>query len=125
MFISSGLNNTPNVNSMISKINHRINILGKITKYTNVKTSLIMYNSLIISIFTYCAHNMINSNFKQLNKLNVLLNKCSHKILGITSYKLNMITILNQLNWLSYHQTIIHESVKLIHRISFYSNPPS
>jgi len=125
IFITSGLNNTPNINNIISKINHRINILGKITKYTNVKTSLILYNSLVISIFTYCANNMFNSNYKQLNKLNVLLNKCSHKILGITSYKLNTTTILNKLNWLSYHQTIVHESVKLIHRISYDSNPPS
>ena len=68
---------------------------------------------------------MINTNSKQLNKLNVLLNKCSHKILGITSYKLNTITILNKLNWLSYYQQIIHESVKLIHRVSYESQPPA
>ena len=67
----------------------------------------------------------MNSYSKQLNKLNVLLNKCSHKILGITSYKLNTTTILNKLNWLSYYQLIIHESVKLMHRISYDSNPPS
>ena len=68
---------------------------------------------------------MINTNCKQLNKLNVLLNKCTHKILGITSYKLNTTTILNKLNWLSYYQIIIHKSVKLIHRISYESQPAS
>ena len=80
---------------------------------------------MVISVFSYCANNMINTNSKQLNKLNVLLNKCSDKILGITSYKLNTITILNKLNWLSYYQLIIHESVKLIHRVSYESQPPS
>ena len=99
--------------------------MNKITRYTNTKTSLILYNSLVISVFSYCANNMINTNCKQLNKLNVLLNKCTHKILGITSYKLNTTTILNKLNWLSYHQIIIHESVKLIHRISYESQPPA
>ena len=87
--------------------------------------TLILYNSLVISFLSYCANNMINTNSKQLNKLNVLLNKCSHKILGITSYKLNTITILNKLNWLSYYQLIIHEAVKLIHRISYESQPPA
>merc|ERR1712240_893922 len=56
---------------------------------------------------------------------NILLNECSHKILGITSYKLNTTIILNKLNWLSYYKLIIHESVKLIHRISYESQPPS
>ena len=119
------IDQTPNVNTIISNVNHRINILNKITRYTNTKTSLILYNSLVISVFSYCANNMINTNSKQLNKLNVLLNKCSHKILGITSYKLNTITILNKLNWLSYYQLIIHESVKLIHRVSYESQPPA
>ena len=125
IYITSGLDQTPNVNNIISKVNHRTNILNKITKYTNIKTSLILYNSLVISVFSYCANNMINTNCKQLNKLNVLLNKCTHKILGITSYKLNTTTILNKLNWLSYYQIIIHESIKLVHRISYESQPPS
>ena len=125
MYITSGLDQTPNVNNIISKVNHSINILNKITKYTNIKTSLILYNSLVISVFSYCANNMIKTNCKQLNKLNVLLNKWTHKIFGITSYKLNTTTILNKLNWLSYYQIIIHESIKLIHRISYESQPPS
>ena len=84
IYITSGLDQTPNVNNIISKVNHRINILNKITKYTNIKTSLIPYNSLVISVFSYGTNNMINTNSKQLNKLNVLLNKCSQKILSIS-----------------------------------------
>ena len=45
VYITSGLDQTPNVNNIISKVNNRINILNKITKYTNIKTSLILYNS--------------------------------------------------------------------------------
>ena len=98
VYITSGLHQTTNVNTIISKVNHRINILNKITRFTNTKTSLILYNSLVISVFSYCASNMINANAKQLTKLNVLLNKCTHRILGITSYRLNTTTILNKLN---------------------------
>ena len=55
----------------------------------------------------------------------VLLNKCTHRILGISSYRLNTTTILNKLNWLSYHQIVLHESIKLMHRISYESQPPA
>merc|ERR1711895_158322 len=71
IYITNGLDQTPNVNNIISKVNHRINILNKITRYTNTKTSLILYNSLVISVLSYCANNMINTNCKQLNKLNL------------------------------------------------------
>ena len=80
VYITSGLHQTPNVNNIISKVNHRMNILNKVTKFTNTKTSLILYNSLVISVFSYCANNMINANSKQLTKLNVLLNKCTYRI---------------------------------------------
>ena len=125
VYITSGLHQTPNVNNIISKVNHRVNILNKITRFTNTKTSLILYNSLVTSVFSYCASNMINANAKQLTKLNVLLNKCTHRILGISSYRLNTTTILNKLNWLSYHQIVLHESIKLMHRISYESQPPA
>ena len=87
------MDQTPNINNVISKVNNTIQILNKITKFTNIKTSKILYNSLIMSIFSYCAYNMINPKKTQLNKLDVLLNKCTHRILGISSYKLNTTTI--------------------------------
>ena len=36
VYLTSGLDNTPNVNNIISKVNHRISIQGKITKFTNI-----------------------------------------------------------------------------------------
>ncbi len=47
VYIMSGLHQTPNVNNIISKVNHRMNILNKVTRFTNTKTSLILYNSLV------------------------------------------------------------------------------
>ena len=54
LYFTNGLDNEPNVSKMIQKVNYRIIILGKITKFTNTKTSLVLFNSLIISIFNYC-----------------------------------------------------------------------
>ena len=95
------------------------------TACTNVKTCNILYKSLVVSVFTYCLPNLININALQLNKLNVLWNKCTHKILGINSYKMTTSSILNKIEWLSFPQTIQHESLKLLHKISFDMTPPA
>ena len=49
IYITNDLDQTPNVNNIISKVNHRINILNKITRYTNTKTSLLLYHSMVRS----------------------------------------------------------------------------
>lgn len=123
VFITSGFDHTPNVNAIVSKVNYRIYVLKKIARYTNVKTRQILYNSLIVSIFSYCANNLINMNKIQLNKLSVLYNKCAHNVLGLHSYKLNLTTIYKKLNWTSFPQLIILESLKLIHKISYEHKP--
>ena len=78
-----------------------------------------------MSIFTYCLPNLINITCPQWNKLNVLWNKCTHKILGISSYKLTTTNILKQIDWLSFPQTLQYESLKLYHKISFEMSPPA
>ena len=45
LYYTNGLDNELNVINIIQKVNYRILILGKIMKYTNRKTSLILYNS--------------------------------------------------------------------------------
>ena len=86
IYYTSGLDNQPNINKIIQRVDYRISILGKITKYANEKTSLLLYNSLVISIFNYCIGCFLNNSVRQNSKLNTLLNKCTHKILDITSY---------------------------------------
>ena len=39
VYITSGLNQTPNVNSISSGFNHTVNILNKITRFTNSFTN--------------------------------------------------------------------------------------
>lgn len=62
----------------------------------------------------------MNINAKNLNKLNVLWNKCTQKILEIESYCMTTTTILNRLGWLSFPQIIQWES-----KISYELLPPS
>ena len=59
-YYTSGLSNEPNVKQIVQKVSYRLNILSKIVKYTNKKTSLILFNSLIISVFSYCLEDMMD-----------------------------------------------------------------
>ena len=83
VYITAGLSNIATINNMISKINYRRQVLSEIFKYCNILTKIILTNSLIISIFRY-ASPLINSYNNEINKLQVLLIKCSHPILGFT-----------------------------------------
>ena len=123
MFINSGLDNTANVNRIVQKVNNRINILDKVIKYTGIKTRKILYDSLILSVFNYCIEVNMSNNYYQNNKLYVLLNKCIHSVLGFQSYKMNTVTILNKLNWLSFQQMVISGSLKTIYKMIFAKEP--
>ena len=54
IYITNALDNTANVNQIIQKVNFRINVLSKMIKFANTKTKKILYESIIISVFTYC-----------------------------------------------------------------------
>ena len=123
IYYTSGLDNQPNINMIIQRVNYRISILGKIIKSTNKKTSLLLYNSLVISIFNYCIGCFLNNSVCQNSKLNTLLNKCTHKILGITSYSKTASTNLKRLNWLSYSQMLIMGGTKLFHKVILLHKP--
>ena len=60
-------------------------------------------------------------NKNQLNKLSVLYNNCAHNILGIHSYRFNLPTIYKKLNWTSFSQLIIMESLKIIREMCNFS----
>ena len=74
-------------------------------------------------VINYCLEIIINCNNKQLNKINTLINKCAHNILGITSYKYTTSHLLSKVNWISIHHMIMYRALKLIHNISYENIP--
>ena len=106
VYFTNTLDNTANVNQIIQKVNYRISVISKLTKYSNTKTNLLLYNSLILSIFNYCLENIINIKQTQINKLNVLLNKCANRIIGYRALKMSTMAKLQELNWISFPQMV-------------------
>ena len=123
VYFTNTLDNTANVNQIIQKVNYRISVISKLTKYSNTKTNLLLYNSLILSIFKYCLENIINIKQTQINKLNVLLNKCANRIIGYRALKMSTMAKLQELNWISFPQMVCYQSLKLIHKISYNNEP--
>ena len=100
-------------------------VLRDVFKFCNIRSKLLLTNSLIMSIFRYGAPLLINANMAHVNKLHTLIMKNSRPILGINSYKFNTRTIMDKLKWCTMHQIIMSESLKFIHKITFEHTPPS
>ena len=100
-------------------------VLRDVFKYCNLRSKLLLTNSLIISIFRYGAPLLLNANMAHIDKLHTLIMKNTRPILGISSYKLNTRTIMEKLKWCTMHQIIMSESLKFIHKIYFEHLPPS
>ena len=83
MYITNTLDQTPNINSIIQKVNFWKPVLYNIIKYANYKTRKILYDSIILIVFRYCMENLIDAKVRLINILNVLLNKCMHRVIGI------------------------------------------
>ena len=96
---TNNMDNMPNINHIIQKVNFCMNILNRITRYTNLKTKLILYNRCVINVFNYCIENLSSTKLHHHRKLNVLFNKYGHKILGLQSYKWTTTSIHNK-TWL-------------------------
>ena len=125
IYYTSGLENQPNINNIISKVNSRIVSLRQIFKYSTIRTKKILTSSIIISVFRYAAPILIDSNKAQVSKLQSLLLKCSRNILGFQSWKMSTIQIFKELNWLTIQQLFMRESLKFIHKIIYNDLPKS
>ena len=60
-----------------------------------------------------------------INKLQTLLMKCAHKVLGYKSYKMTTIKIMSNMKLLTIHHMIIYESILFFHKVIFNNSPDS
>ena len=78
---------------------------------------------MVLSIFRYCSPILIDSEVKMLAKLQTLLMKCTRPILGIKSFKMSTMAIMNDLKILTVQQMVIRESIQFIHKVIFNKSP--
>ena len=121
--LTSGLSNNAYINRITTKVTYRLNLLKKVCKYTDRRTTKMLFNSLIISLFKYACPILINSGYYPLKKLNTLLLKCTRPILGFQSYKWSTVKIMKSLGWVTIYHIIVMESILFIHKCIFENCP--
>ena len=97
--------------------------LGKYINSAKFRTKIILMNSLVISIFRYCCPLLINSNMKQIARLQTLFMKCTRHILGFKSFKMSTLNIVKELKMLTIYQMIMKDAILFIHKVIFNKKP--
>ena len=89
----------------------------------NNKIKIMVTNSLVISVIKYVLPLLININKKQLNIINVLINKAARNAIGYHSYWWSNTKILKYCNWLNGTHSIYYSTLNFIHKINFEMLP--
>ena len=89
----------------------------------NNKIKIMVTNSLVISIIKYVLPLLININKKQLNIINVLINKAARNAIGYHSYWWSNDKILKYCNWLNGTHSIYYTTLVFVHKINFEMLP--
>merc|ERR1712240_844131 len=123
VFFSSGLTNHVNVSNIISKVNFRMFSMREAFKFSNKKTKIIFFKSMVLSVIRYCSPLLVDSEAKLIDKLQTLLMKCTRPILGFQSYKLSTLQIMSELRIQTVHLLIVKESIQFIHKVLMKKSP--
>merc|ERR1711867_61231 len=123
VFFTSGLTNHVNVSNIISKVNFRMFSMREAFKFSNKKSKIIFFKSMVLSVIRYCSPILIDSDVKMIDKLQTLLMKCTHPILGFASYKLSTLQIMSELRIQTVHLMIMRETIQFIHKVLIKKAP--
>merc|ERR1712240_788173 len=123
VYFSSGLTNHVNVNNIIAKVNFRMFSMREAFKFSNKKSKIIFFKSMVLSVIRYCSPLLVDSEAKLIDKHQTLLMKCTRPILGFHSFKMSTLQIMSELRIQTVHLMIIRESIQFIHKVLTKKSP--
>ena len=123
VFFTSGLTNHVNVSNIISKVNFRMFSMREAFKFSNKKSKIIFFKSMVLSVIRYCSPILVDSDAKLIDKLQTLLMKCTRPILGFHSFKMSTLQIMSELRIQTVHLMIVRESIQFIHKVLTKKSP--
>ena len=123
--LTNKLSHDKYINSLISKVNHRIYSISLIAKYMTVKHRIMITTSIVMSVIRYSLLLLTDVNYKQLNILNILINKVARRTLGYHSYRWSNTKILKKCKWLNATHLIIYSILTLFHKVNINIIPKS
>ena len=114
--IDENLNFDRNTSHICKKIGMKLSTLGRLRNELNFSQKLYIYKTIIEPHFTYCATIIYLSTETDLNRLQILQNKCMRLILSANQFT-SSDTMLNVLDLMSVRQLIIFKTLIFIYKI--------
>lgn len=116
VIIVEKLNFDRNINRVCQSVGQKVNVLNRLRNELNTNQKLTLYKSLIVPHFNYCASILFISSTTDLNRLQILQNKCLRQILRANNYTESQ-AMLSALNLMSVVQLINFRTLILIYKI--------
>lgn len=104
------------VDYVCKKLGKKIGFFHRASLYLSQWSRILVYNTIIYHHFNYCTSMLISCNKTELNRMQLLQNKCMRIILNCNIYT-PVKNMLNTLNWLSVEQNIKKANMVLIYKI--------
>lgn len=114
--IDDKLNLEKNISHVCRKVGQKVNVLNRLRNELNSYQKLTLYKSIIEPHFTYCASILFISNSTDLNRLQIIQNKCLRQILRVDNYTQSS-AMLAELNLMSVVQLIYFRTLIFIYKI--------
>lgn len=110
-------------NHVIKTISFKINYLYRCSKYLNPWSLLLLYNSLVLPHFTYCATILYLLQQNEVSRLQKLQNRAMRIILACNR-RTPVMHMLNCLQWLSVKNYILYLTMTFVYKIKAQLTPP-
>lgn len=115
--IDCKLNFEANINYICKKIGKKLNVLARSRNQLNCQQKIAIYKIIIEPHYTYCSSILFLSKQSDINRLQIIQNKCMRTILRLNRYSHER-DILKILNFFSVQQLINFNTLTLIFKIT-------
>lgn len=114
--LDSKLNFKDHARYVCGKIAKKVGFLRRIRKELTFESALLLYNSIVLPHFNYCASLMYACQQEIINRLQLLQNKAMRAILMVNVYT-PIRVMLEMLNWMNVKQRLKYSAMLLIYKM--------
>lgn len=119
VILDSKLQFDENTDYLCKKLGMKMSVMSRLRHELNTEQKAMLYRSLIEPHFTYCASILYLAKQSDIDRLQIIQNKCMRNILRVDKYTNSqfMLNALNALNIFSVNQLIIFRTLIFIFKI--------
>lgn len=115
--IDNKLNFEANINYICKKVGKKVNVLARLRNQLNLQQKISIYKTIIEPHFTYCSTILFLSKESDLNRLQIIQNKCMRNILRLDRFS-HQEDMLKTLEFFCVQQLIKFNTLYFIYKIT-------